>query len=72
MSAQCQTIVYILGPHANVFPSYHDTPILTSLPLVGCHKGEHHFLITTILGGGCSGFYRGFEARTLQGIGHVL
>jgi hypothetical protein len=58
MSAQRQTIVYISGPHANVFPSYHDTPIPTSLPLVECHlKGEHHFLITTTLGGeGALGF----------------
>jgi hypothetical protein len=71
--AQCQTIVNIYGPHANVFPSYHDIPIPTSLPLVGCHlKGEHQFLITTIFRGGGSGFHRGLEARTLQGIGHVL
>jgi hypothetical protein len=72
MSAQCQTIVYISGPHANVFLSYHDIPIPTSLPLVECHlKGEHQFLITILGGGGRSGYHRWLEARTLQGIEHA-
>jgi hypothetical protein len=57
-SVQCQTIVYISGPHANV--SLHDILIPTSLPLVEYHlKGEHQFLIIMILGGWALGFSPG-------------